>query len=255
MGVLHALRRTPGALGRAPSIVVPQLAVFVLILPQLLLQQTNPVASIVVSLVSSALFLVATPFLQGGTIGMADEALTTSSSLSTFVAEGRDNYLSLLLAYVVLLVVNGVLVAAAFAAGFGAFLAHDAVRTALLVLAGVVGLVYLLVAFFVQFYGQAIVVDGASALASFKRSYRVVRSNLLATVGYMLLAVVIGSVGGAAYAGVSFLARPEATATYGLPTLSLAALAGVGLLAAVVGSVVSAFALTFSVAVYEELRD
>ncbi|GAB6862500.1 hypothetical protein JCM17092_25890 [Haloplanus litoreus] len=109
-------------------------------------------------------------------------------------------------------------------------------------------LVYLLVAFFVQFYGQAIVIDGASAIASFKRSYRVVRTNLLATVGYTLLAMVIGALGG----GVSLLARPESTSVSGLPTLSVPLLIVVGLLAAVIGSVVSTFMLTFPVAVYDE---
>ncbi|WP_251342906.1 hypothetical protein [Haloplanus halophilus] len=255
MGVLQALRRTPGALARAPGLLVPQLLVFVLLLPQLLLQSTYPTASVLLSLGSSAVLLVGMPFVQGGMLGMADEALTTRSSLSRFVAEGKANYLRLLAAYVVLLVVNGVLGAIGFAAGVGAFVTHDAVRMAFVALAAVAGLTYLVVAFFVQFYGQAIVVDGTTVIASFKRSYRVVRANLLATVGYVLLALVIGALSGGVYAGVSVLASPEAAATYGLPALSTPLLVGVGLLAAVLGSVASAFMLTFSVAVYDELAD
>jgi len=252
MGVLQALQRTPGALKRAPGLVVPQLLVFVLLLPQLLLQSTYPLVSALYSLGSSAVLLLGMPFIQGGMFGMADEALTTRSSLSRFLTDGKSNYLQLLIAYVLLLVVNGVIGALGFAAGFGAFLTHDAVRMVFVGLVAVAVLVYLLVAFFVQFYGQAIVIDGASAIASFKRSYRVVRTNLLATIGYTLLAMVIGALGGGVYAGVSLLARPEATSISGLPTLSVPLLIVVGLLAAVIGSVVSTFMLTFSVAVYDE---
>jgi len=252
MGVLHALQRTPGALKRAPGLVVPQLLVFVLLLPQLLLQSTFPLISALYSLGSSAVLLLGMPFVQGGMFGMAEEALTTGSSLSRFLSEGKSNYLQLLIAYVLLLVVNSVVGALGVAAGFGAFLTHDAVRVVFVGLVAVAVLVYLLVAFFVQFYGQAIVVDGADAVASFKRSYRLVRANLLATVGYTLLAMVIGTLSGGVYAGVSLLARPEAAVGSGLPTVSIPLLVVVGLLAAVIGSVVSTFMLTFSVAVYDE---
>ena len=64
--------------------------------------------------------------------------------------------------------------------------------------------------------------------------------------------MVIGALGGGVYAVVSLLARPEATSISGLPTLSVPLLIGVGLLAAVIGSVVSTFMLAFSVAVYDE---
>ena len=252
MGVLQALQRTPGALKRAPGLVVPQLLVFVLLLPQLLLQSTYPLVSALYSLGSSAVLLLGMPFIQGGMFGMADEALTTRSSLSRFLTDGKSNYLQLLIAYVLLLVVNSVVGALGVAAGFGAFLTHDTVRVVFVGLVAVAVLVYLLVAFFVQFYGQAIVVDGADAVASFKRSYRLIRANLSATVGYTLLAMVIGTLSGGVYAGVSLLARPEAAVVSGLPTVSIPLLVVVGLLAAVIGSVVSTFMLTFSVAVYDE---
>ena len=166
MGVLQALQRTPGALKRAPGLVVPQLLVFVLLLPQLLLQSAYPLVSALYSLGSSAVLLLGMPFIQGGMFGMADEALTTRSSLSRFLSDGKSNYLQLLIAYVLLLVVNGVIGALGVAAGFGAFLTHDAVRMVFVGLVAVAVLVYLFVAFFVQFYGQAIVINGASAIAS-----------------------------------------------------------------------------------------
>jgi hypothetical protein len=231
--------------------LVPQLIVFVLLLPQLLLQSAYPLVSILFSLASSAVLLVGMPFIQGGMLGMAEEALDGRSSLSRFVAAGKENYLSLLVGYVLLLVVNGVLGAIGFAAGFGAVLTHDAVRIAFIAVAALVGLAYLLLAFFVQFYGQAIVVEERSALAAFKRSYRVVRENLLKAAGYTVLSILIGGLSGGVYAAVSMLASPGSTST--LPTLSLPLLVVVGVVAAVLGSVVSAFMLTFSVAVYDEL--
>ena len=251
MGVLQALQRTPGALKRAPGLLVPQLIVFVLLLPQLLLQSAAPLLSSLVSLGVSGIFLVVTPFIQGGMFGMADEALRGRSSLSRFFADGKSNYVQLLIAYVLLLVVNGVLGVVAVFAGVGALLGHDTTGLVLLAVVAVVGLLYLLVTFFVQFYGQAIVVDGESAIAAFARSYRVVRANLLGTIGYLVVAVLVGGVAGGLYGGLSVLATPE-VAAYGLPALSTPMLVVVGLLVAVVGSVVSAFSLTFSVAVYDE---
>jgi len=251
MGVLQALQRTPGALKRAPGLLVPQLIVFVLLLPQLLLQSAAPLLSSLVSLGVSGIFLVVTPFIQGGMFGMADEALRGRSSLSRFFADGKSNYVQLLIAYVLLLVVNGVLGVVAVFAGVGALLGHGTTGLVLLAVVAVVGLLYLLVTFFVQFYGQAIVVDGESAIAAFTRSYRVVRANLLGTIGYLVVAVLVGGVAGGLYGGLSVLAMPDAAA-YGLPALSTPMLVVVGLLAAVVGSVVSAFSLTFSVAVYDE---
>jgi len=252
MGVLQALRRTPGALKRAPGLLVPQLIVFALLLPQLLLQSVAPLVSALFSLAVSGVLLFVTPFIQGGLFGMADEALRTRSSLSRFVADGKANYVQLLIAYLLLLVVNSVIGGIGFFAGFGALLAPGTTGMAFIAVAGIAVLLYFVVAFFVQFYGQAIVIDGASALAGFKRSYRVVRADLLATVGHLVLAALIGGLVGGIYGSVSLLATPEAATAYGLPSLSMPLVAAVGLLAAVVGSVVSAFMLTFSVAVYDE---
>ncbi|WP_187367400.1 hypothetical protein [Haloferax sp. KTX1] len=253
MGVLQALQRTPGALKRAPGLVIPQLIVFVLVLPQLLLQTTYPFVSMLYSLGSSLILLLGMPFIQGGMFGMANEALTTRSSLSRFVSDGKANYVQLLVAYIVLVVVNGVIGAVGVGSGIGAVVGHGSVRIVFIGLAAVAGLLYLVTVFVLQFYGQAIVISGASAIASFKRSYRIVRENLLAVGGYTLVALVIGMLVGGIYGGISLVASPEATTMIGLPPLSTPLLVVVGLLAAGIGSIVSAFMLTFSVAVYDEL--
>lgn len=254
MVVLQALRRSPSALARVPALVVPALVLFLFQAPQMALQSTNPVLATALSLGASLLMLVFVPFFQGGMIGMADEALDGRSSLGAFLAHGKANYVQILVAYLLVLAVNFVLGGALFAVGFGALLsgAFDAGTLTLAVL-GVVGLLvvlaYLLVAFVIQFYAQAIVIDGYSAVDALKHSYGVVRSNLRATLGYTLVAMVVGGGLGLAFGGLSLLTTPEAAA-YGLPVLSTGAQVGVGLVAAIVGAVFSAFLLVYSVSFY-----
>jgi hypothetical protein len=255
MAVLQALQRTPSAIVRAPGLLVPNFILYVLLVPQFALQSSHPFLAMVASLGFVAISFILVPFLQGGLLGMADEALHGTSSLRTFVEEGKNNYLSILVAYAVLLVVNGILGAILFAAGFGALLSQMAgiLGIVLLIVVGVTVLAYLLITFFVQFYGQAIVIDNTSALASFKRSYQVVRSNLLATFGYVVLSIVFGGVAGVVYGGFSLLLAPGASTIDGLPALSMPSLIVIGLVMTVFSSLVSVFVLTFSVAFYNEL--
>ncbi|WP_211290191.1 DUF7847 domain-containing protein [Natrinema ejinorense] len=254
MAVVQALRRSPGALVRTPALVVPAIVLLAFQLPQVLLQSTRPLLASVLSLGASVLLLVAAPFFQGGMIGMADEALEGRSSLGTFVAAGKAHYVQILIAYLLLLVVNMILGVVFFFAGFVALLFGLAELGALPVVvlggvAAIVALIYLVFLFFLQFYAQAIVIDGETALDGLKRSYRVVRSNLLATIGYMLAAVVGGGLVGLFVGGLSMLATPEA-AELGLPVLSTGGLIAAGAVATLISSVVSAFLLVYSVSFY-----
>ncbi|MFC6825004.1 hypothetical protein [Halopelagius fulvigenes] len=255
MAVLQAFRRSPGALVRSPALLVPAFVLFLFQVPQLVLQSTSPLLASVVSLGASLLLLLAIPFFQGGMVGMADEALDGRSSLSAFLAHGKANYVQILVAYLLVVVVNFVLGAVLVAVGFGALLSGAFhLGTLALVTLGIVAavlvIIYLLLAFFIQFYAQAIVLEGYSAVDGLKRSYSVVRSNLGATFGYMVLAFVISVVLGLSYGGLSLLTTPEAAAEFGLPVLSTGGLVGVGLVMTLVGSVVSAFLLVYSVAFY-----
>ncbi|WP_313692297.1 hypothetical protein [Halorarum halobium] len=255
MAVIKALRRSPGALLGTPGLVVPAIVLFLFQVPQLVLQSSHPLLASLVSLGGSLLLLVFVPFFQGGMVGMADEALDGRSSLGTFLAAGKANYLQILIAYVLILVVNAVLGGILFVAGFGALLSGvlelgTAALAVLGIVAAVVALVYLLIAFFIQFYAQAIVLEGDSAIEGLKRSYGVVRSNLLATAGYMVVAFLVSGVLGVVFGGLSLLTTPETATTLGLPALSTGAILAVALAMTVVGAAISAFLLVYSVAFY-----
>lgn len=255
MAVLQALRQSPGALIRTPALVVPALILFLFQVPQLVLQSTNPLLASVVSLGISLLLLIFVPFFQGGMVGMADEALDSQSSLSAFVDHGKANYVQILIAYLLIMVVNVILGGILFVVGFGALLSGalelGTVALATLgIVAAIIALIYLLIAFLIQFYAQAIVLEDYTAIDGLKRSYSVVRSNLLATVGYMVLAITISGVLALGYGGLSLLTTPETATTLGLPVLSTGGLIGVGLVMTLIGSVISTFLLVYSASFY-----
>ncbi|MFC7071142.1 hypothetical protein [Halobaculum lipolyticum] len=263
MALLSAFRRTPSTLLRNPVLFVPVLVLSLLQTPQLLLQSSAPILASVVSLAVSALFLVVTPFVQAGLIGMADEALDGPTSLSTFVAAGKANFVQVFLVYLVLVGVNvalGVLVFLAVILGFaGVSLGGGGGNTALLVVAALVGVAvvvaYLLLAFLVQFYGQAIVVDGFDALGSIKHSYAVVRGNLVSVLGYTLLVGVLAGVFGVVVGVSSAMAAPAAPTDplhLGLPSLGAVAVAA---LVVVLGTLFGSFFGVFSVSYYRALTN
>ncbi|MEY7852147.1 hypothetical protein AB7C87_23430 [Natrarchaeobius sp. A-rgal3] len=161
--------------------------------------------------------LLLSPFLLGGIIGMALEALEGSTATLTQLTEsGKAYYLSLLGAS---LLFGTILFAAMFAsmivAVFGValgigFAGADA-GAAGLVVAGLAVLLMLalfllvfVVFLFVQFYNTAIVVEGERALSSFSRSASLVRSNLLSVVGYSILWVGIGMAAFVPIVGLEF---------------------------------------------------
>ncbi|MFB6080581.1 MAG: hypothetical protein ABEJ81_06255 [Haloferacaceae archaeon] len=262
MAVLEALRQTPGALLRNPVLLVPPLVIMLFQIPQLLLQAIDPLLSSLVSLGLSVVFLFVMPFFQGGLIGMADEALDGRTSLGRFLGEGRANYVSILAAYLVLVAVNFALgVVAFFVAIFagatvlgrgsgGPPLAILGVVVALVV---VVALAYLLFVFFVQFYGQAIVIDDMGVVDGYRHSVSVVRHHLLSTLGYTVLVGIFGAVAGGVFAVGSLLASPRSATTVPFPHLPLVGVAVVAVLIVVIGSIFGGLFGVFSVAFYRAI--
>jgi hypothetical protein len=208
MGAVSALRTTGGALARNPVVFV---GTFLVAIAQTLAQapqfaaQTlaNPGISVLVGLLAPIVVFFLTPFLLAGVLGMASEAVGGGTSLGTFVGVGKSRYVALLLAtllYTVLsvviavaLVIVVVIVVLVFGATTGGGggdpnLAIAAV-IALVVLTLVVG--FLLFVFFLQFYAVAVVVDEAGVTESFTRSYRLVRRNILSTLGYNVLSTLV----------------------------------------------------------------
>lgn len=130
-------------------------------------------------------------FFVAGAYGMVAEALDGPTRLSTLFSEGKNNFADVLAATILLVVA---IVATFVFVGFIAFIVGIAVLTSgslgglppqLFVLAmGVVYLLALLPMFFLQFYLPAVVVSDQTPADALKQSYRMVRSNLLSTLGF-----------------------------------------------------------------------
>ncbi|WP_256288499.1 hypothetical protein [Halobellus inordinatus] len=273
MAVLTALRQSPGALLRNPVLFVPILALMIVQFPILLLQSVNPLLASVASAALSLVFVAAMPFVQGGLFAMADEALGGRTALDTFVAAGKQYYVAILIAYLVLVAVNfvfGMFGFAASIAGGVLFLGSGGFQSANLAALAVIGVVvavallaYLLIVFFVQFYGQAIVLEDRDAVDGLKRSVGVVRGNLLSTFGYTVLAGVVGGLLGSVFAVSSYFLTPSTTpgSTMGpgmaaaapQTSASIAGLAGVTALIVVLGTLFGGFFTVFSVSFYREI--
>ena len=274
MAALRALRPAVGGIARNPVLLLVTALYGLAQVPNLLVPATRPILAATVSLATFGVLVLALPFVQGGLLGMASEAIAGRTGLGTLLAEGRDNYLSLLLAYFVLLAINLVFGLVAFIGGLIVFVTGVAtvptdapavgVDPMLLALLAIVGggllLAYFLVTFAVQFYAHAVVLDDAALVDGFRRSVGLVRSNVLTVVGYSVI-LLVGSVALGTLAAAASLvlgsqttgapAAPFADLASVEPTLPVLVVAGVGYL--VLTSAFAAFYATYSVAFYEAI--
>jgi len=267
MAVLQALRRSGAALGRNPVVLAVAALLALAQVPQFAAQWLGPLVSAVVSLAFSVLLIVVLPFVQGGLVAMADEALDGTTSLSTLVDAGKTNYVTLLGAYALVLAVNLVLgfllviplvfgLVGIFAIGSSAGLGVLAVIGGFVAL---VGLAYLVGYFFVQFYAHAIVLDDQGMVDGFRHSVGLVRGNLVPTAGYTLVLVVLGGLFGAVVGVGSVFVAPQPTmsgaeaAALPLPDLSTSVRITIGVVMFAVTALASGFFLVFSVAFYREI--
>ncbi|MFW6000178.1 MAG: hypothetical protein ACOCPY_01840 [Halorubrum sp.] len=276
MPALRSIRPAVRAVARNP-VLVGVSALFALAqLPDLLVGPTaDPELSAAVSALTFGILVLVAPFFQGGLLAMADEALDARTRLATLVTAGRDHYLPLLVAYFALL---GVSLAFGFLAFFGVllglagnllsepagFVAVPAENVTLVAVIAIIAVglfgAYLLVTFFLQFYAHAIVVDDAELVAAFRRSFRVVRSNLVVTFVYTVFLTAGGAAFGLFVAAASLtLAAPTAIgdAPTWVPAVEIGTLAGVGVGvgAVAVTGVLGALWATYSVAVYRALTE
>lgn len=260
MVVIRSLKRTLPVLQAHPIVFVGVFA-FALVqtigqLPQFFMQSTDPLASTAVSLAISGVFVFVYPFFQGGLIGMANDAVTDErTTLGRFLAHGREHYVSLLGAYLVVTAIAlafGALIGVVVFFGLLGFVATEGsalatVGIALVMLA--VFLLYLAVFTAVHFYGHAIVLEDSRAIESLKRSVDVVRNNLRSVLGYLVVLVAGGVVLGAVYVGLfAWLApTPAAGQVAATPDLGTAAIAlgGSTLLMTVFGAVYLIFSVVF----------
>jgi hypothetical protein len=124
-----------------------------------------------------------------------------------------------------------------------------------LALFGLLGISVVLGFVFIQFYGQAIVIEDYGAIGGFKRSVSLVRSHVLATLGYSVIAFVIGGVLSITSSGASALLSSERATLAGLNPESLPLLGGVALVVVVVSTLSSAFGPLYSVSFYHQLGE
>jgi len=237
-------------------------------LPTQFAQLAGPMVSAVLSAVVTLVMIVVAPFVFGGLLGMADEALDGRTAIDTFVDTGKEHYVSMLGGY---LLVLGVMIVVGIIASMVSF----AVVAAIGVLSGgpsggmdplFIGMfligtaVFLLMLFvpmfFVQFYGQAIVVDGRSAVDGIRRSIGLVRRNLVSVVGYSVLVfgagLVFGGLGSIPSTLLSMQATPVAPGMP-LPDVSLPVTVALTVITNIVFGLLGSLFLVFSVAFYRTL--
>lgn len=272
--VLQALQSAVAAVRRNPVLFVAAAAFSLLQLPGLLAQFAAPLVGGLLSLGFSAVSLFVMPFLFGGLIGMANEALGGRTSFETFVSEAKTHYVSILVVYLALFGINLVMGIALF---FGLLLAgvalypgggESVLLAAIVAFVGLVALAgYLLVIFTIQFFGHAIVVDDLDAVASIKRSAWCVRHNLLAVLGYTLLTAVGGAVFGLVGGLFSLLTSPTSPGAdippsapaashlpVAVPSVGIAGTVGLLVVLLVATALFGGFFAAFSTAFYRAVR-
>jgi hypothetical protein len=260
---LNSLRQTPSTLLENPILFVPVVILMAFQVPQLALQSTNPFLSGIVSLGLSSVFIVVMPFFQGGLIGMADEAIDRRTTFQTFIEEGKSNYVSILVAYFGLMAINFLLGMIAFVGVIfgGALLFQNgdpqSVTTGGLavvsLIVAIVFLMYLLLLFFAQFYGQAIVLDGRNVVGGFKQSISVVRHHLVSTLGYSLIGAIVGGLAGIIFTAASVILSPQPPAMFALPDPSFPIVVSTALIVALAGVLVGGFLTVYSVSFYRAI--
>jgi hypothetical protein len=261
MGAISAVRQTVGAVVRNPTLIAVALLLGAIQVPQLLVQSVNSTAIVVASGVLSLLFLLLYPFFFGGIIGMGDEAIEGKTSLGTFVSAGRSNYVSLFGAFLILIgifvlyfialfivgVVGGVAVVSVGAGSTGGAASLAIIGIVLLAV-----LLYFVLFIFIQFFGQAIVLDDVGAVDGFKRSIGAVRGHKLSTLGYTLIISLISLIFGAF--GALFALFQTSAAGGGLQTPPLGVIVVALAVFVALTGIVGAFSMTYGVAFYKDIR-
>lgn len=216
--------------------------------------------------------LLLSPFLTGGVLGMAEEATAGRTSLSTLLSQGAANYVTLLLAtliQVVLFVLFGVLwaiVMVALVLGGGFALGSvgsgpGGVFGIGLIVGGLLSfLVFLIPIYFLQFYDVAIVVSDTGAWAAFKRSFGFVRSHLLSVLGYTIIfqtinLLVLFPTFWLLYGAPLSLAEVQTAAQQLAGASTLEGLLPLAAFSIIAGTIVSSLLVTYRVAYYTDLAN
>ena len=211
MAVIRSLKRTPAVLRANPIVFALALAYGLVALlgqlPQYVVQ--DPVVVLAATWGVTGITIFVYPFFWGGLLGIANDAATDDRpTVSRFVSHGTSCYLSMLGAYLLVLAVVfalGLVFFFAAVVGILGMVAADGGLVGLVVVAVIafaIATLYLAVFVAFQFYGHAIVLEGARAIDSLGRSLEVVRDNIRSVAGYVLVVALGGILLGGLYAGV-----------------------------------------------------
>lgn len=268
MAVVQALQDAGTALRHNPIVIAVVVVLMLLQLPTQFAQLAGPIASAVLGLIFTVVMIVVAPFLFSGLLGMADEALDSTTSFDTFVDAGKQYYTSMLGAY---LLMFGVMVVVGIIASIISFVLVATIGMTtggpsgstdplfigmFLAGTGVFLLVLFVPLFFVQFYGQAIVLDDQTAIDGIKRSIHLVRRNLVSVAGYSLLVFGAGLVFGALGSIPSTLLSMQMTPVsmgVPLPDVALPVVVALTVVANIFFGLLGSLFLVFSVAFYRTL--
>jgi hypothetical protein len=271
MRPLNALQQALGTAVREPVVLAVSMVIALLQIPVLLAQLLPPLLAAVASLGLNLLVILLVPFTQGGLLGLADSALDGRADARTFLAEGREHYVSMLGAYLVLLGVSivasiaTIVLILVFGAGFGAAAAglggsgaggSSAVGAIGVVFLGVIalaGLLVLLAFLFIQFYGQAIVIEDYGAVGGFKRSAGLVRQHFVSTLGFSVLVFLFSGTLGAATGVGSVALSGDGLSALGLDVSTLPVIAGIVVAIVLLNTLASTVYSLYSVAFYREI--
>jgi hypothetical protein len=258
MSVRTALGRASDALGRNPVLFAPVAPVALVVLPAVALRPTSPGLANLASLLAVPVAVLLVPFVQGGLVAMAAEALDGRTSLSTLRSGGAANYASLLAALLLGGVVGAVVgVVVAFLSVFAVFArypggAGETGGLVALLLAAVAGVVLavLLVVAVVQFYAHAVVLDGHGALGGPKHSAALALSNPASVLGY---SAVVGAAGAVAVGAVAVATAAADSAVRSGALPGPWAVAGVWVVGGAAVTLCGGFVAAFSGAFYRAL--
>lgn len=258
MAVIWSLKRTPAVLRANPIVFALALAYGLVALlgqlPQYVVQ--DPIVLLAATWGVTGISIFVYPFFWGGLLGVANDAATDDRpTVSRFVSHGTSCYLSMLGAYLLVLAIVfafGLVFFFAAVVGVLGMVAADGGLLGLVIVAVValaIATLYLATFVAFQFYGHAIVLEGARAIDSLGRSLEVVRGNLRSVAGYVIVVALGGVLLGGLYAGVlhwllepAVPGEPPATPELGP---ALVALGGSTVVAAVFGAVFLVFSVLF----------
>ncbi|MFC7174136.1 hypothetical protein ACFQL0_13855 [Haloplanus litoreus] len=224
MSAIRALRTAVDALTGGPVLVFGGLLYALVVLPQQALQLAG--VPLVPSLLQMLTFFL-TPFVVAGVVGVARTALDGAASFDSFTAVGAKRYVDLLLATFVefgiklafgigFVVLGFLLLAVAGSSG-------PAALVGLFVVAAV-AVAHVLVLFGIQFYPVVVVLDDAGPVDAVTESVAFVRSNVVSTLGFSAITVLLGTLAALPFVGpaVYRFATTDPTSTGGGPDRSAA---------------------------------